>query len=135
MIIAQFEREAEAEGFRALLADLEQIDAVVVPDGRGFAVDVLAPADFRAGLIYLLYYVRGLSLDDLPSLPRDERVAILATHLVHYAVGTRRWAPPPLDWYGRRAQLDAAGLDEARATAEAEYRTRRRGWLRRLLGR
>ena len=57
-------------------------------------MDVLRPADFRAGLVYVLYYVRGFSLDELPRQSHDERLGILRQHLVHYAVGERKWDPP-----------------------------------------
>jgi hypothetical protein len=133
--IAVFESREQADGFQELLRDLESIESAVVRGRDGFAVDVLRPADFRAGLIYALYYVRGLSLDDLPGLPAGDREEILRAHLVQYALGERAWNPPDLSWYAARAGLDAAALERAARDAEHEFRSRRRGWLARLFAR
>lgn len=138
MNIALFESRDEAEGFQELLADVDGIESIVVPAREAaFAVEVLRPADFRAGLIYLLYYVKGWTLDALAEQPRDARIEVLATHLLQYAIGERKWNPPDLSWYGRRARLDDSGLAQALETAETEFKNRekRAGWFRRLLRR
>lgn len=138
MNIALFDTRAEADGFQQLLAEVDGIESIVVPaPSETYAVEVLRPADFRAGLVYLLYYVKGLTLDDLAEQPRDARIEVLSQHLLQYALVERNWNPPDLSWYGRRTRLDDAGIDEARGAAEQEFRTRekRAGWLRRMLRR
>lgn len=138
MNIALFDTRAEADSFQQLLADVDGIESIVVPARDAvFAVEVLRPADFRAGMVYLLYYVKGLTLDDLGGMPREARIDVLSQHLLQYAIGERNWDPPDLSWYGQRARLDEAGIDEARGAAEQEFRNRekRAGWLRRMFRR
>jgi len=132
--IALFDSRAEADGFSQLLADVAGVESVVAQGHEGFAVDVLRPADFIAGVVYVLYYVKGIALDDLSGRPVDERVELLRQHLVHYADGERRWDPPAtgLRWYAGRAQLDDDQIAGAVTEAERDYRTGRRGLLSRL---
>ena len=138
MNIALFDTRPEADAFRKLLADVAAIDSVVAPARDAFAVDVLRPTDFRAGIVYVLYYVKGMAIDDLPVQPHEVRVEILRQHLLHYAVGERKWDPPQrgLRWYAERAGLDDDAIRVALLDAEQAFRDerRRKGLLGRLFG-
>lgn len=122
MIVAEFDSGDEARGFQLLLRDLESIESLALASETRFAVEVLRPADFRAGLVYFLYYVKGLSFESVIAQSRAIRMDILAAHLVHYAVANRRWHAPEPSWCCHRLELDAEAIAKAQAKAEREFR-------------